>query len=37
MSSFHHDPTSLLAAALEISDAAERRAYLDRACGGDAA
>ena len=30
-------PETLLAAALEISGAAERRAYLDRACGSDAA
>ena len=30
-------PETLLAAALEISGAAERRAYLYRACGGDAA
>jgi ankyrin repeat protein/serine/threonine protein kinase len=30
-------PETLLAAALDISGAAERRAYLDRACGGDAA
>ena len=30
-------PETLLAAALEISGAAERRAYLDRACGGDVA
>jgi len=28
-------PVTLLAAALELSDAAERRAYLDRACAGD--
>ena len=37
MSSFHHDPTSLLAAALAIGDTAEQRAYYDRACGGEAA
>ena len=30
-------PETLLAAALEIGDTAEQRAYLDRACGGDAA
>ena len=30
-------PETLLAAALDIREAAERRAYLDRACGGDAA
>ena len=30
-------PETLLAAALEIPGAAERRAYLDRACAGDAA
>ena len=30
-------PETLLAAALEISGADERRAYLDRACGGDVA
>ena len=37
MSDQKPSPETLLAAALEISGAAERRAYLDRACGGDAA
>src|SRR5215218_1624766 len=27
---------SILVAAVQVSDAAERRAFLDRACGGDA-
>jgi hypothetical protein len=37
MSDLKPSPETLLAAALETSGAAERRAYLDRACGGDAA
>jgi eukaryotic-like serine/threonine-protein kinase len=37
MSEQKPSPETLLAAALEISGAAERRAYLDRACAGDAA
>jgi serine/threonine protein kinase/WD40 repeat protein len=37
MSNQKPSPETLLAAALEISGAAERRAYLDHACGGDAA
>jgi WD40 repeat protein len=37
MSAPSPSPETLLAAALEISDAAARRTYLDRACGGDAA
>jgi hypothetical protein len=37
MSDQSPSPATLLATALEISEAAERRAYLDRACAGDAA
>jgi ankyrin repeat protein/serine/threonine protein kinase len=37
MSDSPPSPATLLAVALDIGDAAERRAYLDRACAGDAA
>jgi serine/threonine protein kinase len=37
MSDQKPSPETILAAALEIADPVARRAYLDRACGGDAA
>jgi eukaryotic-like serine/threonine-protein kinase len=36
MNTHEHRPEAILAEALEIADPAERRAYLDRTCAGDA-